>query len=134
MPVVLEVAAGTRPSMQVFGDDYGTRDGTCIRDYIHVDDLTDAHLAAMDYLSSHDDNLTVNLGTGHGYTVLEVIDAARRITGRDIAYTTAGKRPGDCAELVADASLAGDLIGWKAKRSDIDNIIESMWRVYSRSD
>jgi UDP-glucose 4-epimerase len=129
-PIVMETAAGIRDKMQVFGNDYNTPDGTCIRDYIHVNDLADAHVLAMEYVLEKKQNLTVNLGTGSGYSVLEVIEKARQVTGRPVTYEITGRRPGDPPDLYADCKLAAKLLNWKAKYSDIETIIKSMCPVY----
>ena len=129
-PIVMETAAGIRKSMQVFGNDYDTPDGTCIRDYIHVSDLATAHVKAMEYLLKENQNLTVNLGTGKGHSVLEVIDTARKVTGREIPYQITDRRPGDPANLVASCDLAEQLMGWKAQYSDLETIFETMKKVY----
>ncbi len=130
LPIVMEVAAGTRAKMQVFGSDYPTRDGTCIRDYIHVNDLATAHVKAMEYLASENRDLTLNLATGEGYTVLEVIKEAEKVSGRPISHDITGRRPGDPAELVAASGQAFETIGWKASHSDLKQLVESMWNVY----
>ena len=129
-PIVMETAAGIRKSMQVFGNDYDTPDGTCIRDYIHVSDLATAHVKAMEYLLKENQNLTVNLGTGKGHSVLEVIETARKVTGREIPYQITDRRPGDPANLVASCDLAERLMGWKAQYSDLETIFETMKKVY----
>ncbi len=129
-PIVMETAAGIRKMMQVFGDDYDTPDGTCIRDYIHVSDLATAHVKAMDYLMLENRNLTVNLGTGKGHSVLEVIQAAQKVTGKEIPYQITGRRPGDPAHLVASCDLAEKLLGWKAQYSDLETIFDTMKKVY----
>jgi UDP-glucose 4-epimerase len=129
-PIVMETAAGIRDKMQVFGNDYDTPDGTCIRDYIHVNDLADAHIRAMEYVLNHNQNLTVNLGTGSGYSVLEVIEKAQQVSGRQIQYEVIRRRPGDPPELYADCKLAARLLNWKARYSDIETIIKSMCPVY----
>ncbi len=130
LPIVMEVAAGTRPKMQVFGNDYPTRDGTCIRDYIHVNDLASAHLKAMEFIESEDRDLTLNLATGEGYTVLDVIKEAEKVCGRPIPHDITGRRPGDPAELVATSNQAFETIGWKAEYSTLTQLVESMWNVY----
>ncbi len=130
LPIVMEVAAGTRPKMQVFGDDYPTRDGTCIRDYIHVNDLATAHVKAMEYLASEDRDLELNLATGEGYTVLEVIQEAEKVCDKPIPHDITGRRAGDPAELVATSSQALETIGWKAHHSSLRTLIESTWNVY----
>ncbi|PKL90245.1 MAG: UDP-glucose 4-epimerase GalE [Ignavibacteriae bacterium HGW-Ignavibacteriae-2] len=129
-PIVMEVVSGERTGMQVYGNDYDTRDGSCIRDYIHVSDLAEAHLLALQYLEEKGENLIVNLGTGNGSSVLEVIESANRITGKNVRYEIIARRPGDPANLVASSDLAYKLLGWKAKYSDMDTIIKSMMPVY----
>jgi UDP-glucose 4-epimerase len=130
VPIIMEAAAGIRKEVQVFGSDYQTPDGTCIRDYIHVNDLAGAHALALDYLAKNRRSLTVNLGTGAGVSVLEVIEAARRITGKDITTRIVGRRPGDPARLTASSDLAGAVMGFKAEHSGIDTIIRTSWEVY----
>jgi len=129
-PIVMEVAAGLRDKMQVFGADFDTRDGTCIRDYIHVNDLATAHLKAMEYLLNEKKNLVVNLGTGEGQTVLEMINTAREVTNREIKYEITGRRAGDPQELIAGSDLAKEILGWQAECSDLNTILESMMKVY----
>lgn len=133
LPIVMEVASGRRAKLQVYGNDYPTRDGTCIRDYIHVNDLATAHVGAMEYLAKEDKDLVLNLATGDGYTVLEVIREAERACGHEIAHEIVGRRDGDPAELVAASTLAYERIGWKARYSDIGTLVESMWGVYRRA-
>lgn len=127
IPLVLQVALGQREAITVFGDDYPTPDGTCIRDYIHVDDLATAHLAALERLQPGK-GLKLNLGTGAGASVMEVIDACRRETGHAIPHKVAPRRPGDPAELVADASLARKTLDWTPKYVGIEPIVKSAWR------
>ena len=127
IPIVLEAAAGERTDVPVFGSDYPTPDGTAIRDYVHVTDLADAHIRALDYLRKGGKSDFVNLGTGDGYSVLEVIDAARRVTGREIPVRKGPRRPGDPARLVADAAKARRVLGWMPKMSDLPSIIGSAW-------
>ena len=115
-PYVLQVAVGRRPHVNVFGDDYPTRDGTGVRDYLHVVDLAKGHLAAMEHLDRFEGAKPVNLGTGRGYSVLEVIAAFSEAAGREIPYEIADRRAGDLAELYADPTLAAELIGWKAEK------------------
>ncbi|MDR1024886.1 MAG: UDP-glucose 4-epimerase GalE [Treponema sp.] len=130
VPIIMEAAAGIRKSMQVYGSDYDTPDGTCIRDYIHVSDLAAAHVKALEYIMQKGQSLTVNLGTGKGTSVTEVIEAARRITGRDIPVTITDRRPGDPAKLTASSDLALAAMNWKAEHSHIDTIIRTSWEVY----
>lgn len=130
LPIVMEVASGSRSKMQVFGDDYPTRDGTCIRDYIHVNDLATAHVSSMEYLEAQDRDLQLNLATGEGYTVLEVIQEAEKVSGNKVSYDMVGRREGDPAELVATSDRAEHQIGWKAKYSSLTQLVQSMWNVY----
>ena len=129
-PVVMEAAAGMRKKILVFGDDYDTPDGTCIRDYIHVSDLATAHLKAMDYILHKKENLVVNLGTGKGNSVMDIINTASRVVGKDIPYEVTGRRAGDPDHLVAGADLAEKLLGWKAQYSDAETIFKTMKEVY----
>lgn len=126
IPIVLQVALGQRDAITVFGDDYATPDGTCIRDYVHVDDLADAHLAALERLEPGK-GLCVNLGTGRGTSVRQIIQACREVTGHPIAEVMGQRRAGDPPELVADATLAEKVLGWKAKYTDVKAIAETAW-------
>jgi UDP-glucose 4-epimerase len=127
IPLVLRAAA-KNSAVSVFGDDYPTRDGSCVRDYIHVSDLCDAHLRALEWLSGGGRYDCFNLGNGDGATVLEVIEAARRVTGREIKINKARRRPGDPASLVADATKARRVLGWQPQRADIETIVGDAWR------
>ena len=129
MPYITQTAAGLRPCLQVFGDDYNTPDGTPIRDYIHVCDLADAHVAAMEYMDKggFEGMDYFNLGAGHGYSVLEVIQSFERSTGQKLNYKIAARREGDIEQIWADASKANRLLGWKAKRS-LDEMTLSAWK------
>jgi UDP-glucose-4-epimerase GalE len=127
IPIVLQVALGQRPHISVFGDDYATPDGTCIRDYIHVDDLGSAHVLALQRLRPGE-GLKLNLGTGRGYSVREVVDACRRATGHKIPAVIAARRPGDPPQLVADSTRAQTQLSWKPKYNDIDTIVVTAWR------
>lgn len=129
-PIVMEVAAGERNSMDVYGDDYNTEDGTCIRDYIHVTDLAEAHLKAMNYILENQKSIVLNLGSENGHSVFEVINAAEKVTGKKINYKIAPRRAGDPDKLVASSKLAKETISWEAKYSDLENIFSSMMRVY----
>jgi len=133
IPVIMETASGMRKELSIFGNDYDTRDGTCVRDYIHVNDLALGHAAALDYINKNDRNLTVNLGSETGTTVTEILEAARRITGQPIPATVTGRRSGDPAFLTASSKAARELLGWNAEHSDIDTLIRSTWDVYKRS-
>jgi len=130
LPIVMEVAAGSRNSMDVFGNDYETKDGTGVRDYIHVNDLASAHVKALDYLEKNDSFL-VNLATGDGYSVLDVIKETEAVTGQKINYTIVDRRPGDPAELIATSKQANELLNWKPQYSDLNTILKSMWNVYN---
>lgn len=130
LPRVMEVAAGMKSGMKVFGTDYDTRDGTCIRDYVHVTDLARAHVMALDYIAKNDKSLTVNLGTEKGTTVKEIIDAARKITGKEIPAEDVERRPGDPACLYATSQHARELLGWEPKYSDVDTLVKTTWEVY----
>jgi UDP-glucose-4-epimerase GalE len=128
IPLVLQVAAGQRREILVFGDDYDTPDGTCIRDYIHVEDLADAHALALDQLERGTKQLFVNLGTGHGYSVLDVIETSRRVTGHAIPARIVERRPGDPPRLISGGTLARDVLGWKPQRAELAQILEDAWR------
>ncbi|WP_157271257.1 UDP-glucose 4-epimerase GalE [Azohydromonas aeria] len=127
MPYVAQVAVGRRPFLQVFGGDYDTPDGTGVRDYIHVMDLAEGHVAALQRLFDVPGSLTVNLGTGRGYSVLEVVHAYQAASGRDIPYQVAPRRPGDVAACYADPRHAEALLGWKT-RHDLPRMCEDSWR------
>ncbi len=126
IPIVLQVALGQREKITIFGDDYATPDGTCVRDYIHVDDLGSAHLLALEKLESGK-GICVNLGTGRGTSVREIVEACREVTGHAIPEVMGQRREGDPPELIADATLAGELLGWKPKYTDARSIIETAW-------
>jgi len=127
IPRVLDAIVAGR-AVGVFGDDYDTPDGTCIRDYIHVDDLCSAHLLALDHLQRTQESITLNLGTGHGYSVREVIGAAAAVAGRDANVAIEPRRAGDPAVLVARADRAREVLGWRAQKSDLESMIASVWR------
>ena len=130
LPIIMEAAAGIREKLSIFGNDYPTPDGTCIRDYIHVTDLATGHLAAAEYLIRNRKSLTVNLGTGKGLSVKEMADKAKAITGVDFKVEYAARRPGDPADLVAKSELAHKLLGWKAVHSSVEDLISSSWNMY----
>ena len=132
IPLVLQAASGARAEIQVFGDDYDTPDGTCIRDYVHVEDLARAHAAALAKLQAGATEIAVNLGTGSGFSVLEVIETARRVTGRPIRHRVVARRPGDPPRLVSGGTRARDLLGWTPERPSIEDIVGDAWQFLSR--
>ena len=132
IPIIMETACGTRNEMQIFGNDYDTPDGTCIRDYIHVSDLAIGHTLALDYISKNEKSIIVNLGSENGYSVSEVLETSRKITGQSIPAKISGRRAGDPAKLTASSSLAHELLGWKAKYSDMETLIKTSWEVYKK--
>lgn len=125
IPLVLRAALGAAPPVQIFGADYPTPDGTAVRDYIHVDDLAAAHVRALQYLAAGGDSTAVNLATGNGYSVREIIAAAAKAVGHEVPQREAPRRAGDPPALVADASLAAEVLGWRAQCSDLDTIIRT---------
>lgn len=127
IPLALQAITGKRPPLQLFGQDYDTPDGTCIRDYIHVDDLASAHILAIEFLINGGDSGIFNLGSNHGYSVNEVIETAAKVTGQQLPFTYAARRPGDPATLVADASLAKKVLGWQPQYTDLTQIIAHAW-------
>ncbi len=130
LPIIMEAAIGKRDKLKIFGNDYDTPDGTCIRDYIHVSDLASAHTAALNYLQEKNRSEILNLGTETGTSVLEMLKAAEKVIGRSIAFEFSPRRPGDPARLTASAQTARQLLDWKPRHSDIDNIVRSTWAVY----
>jgi UDP-glucose 4-epimerase len=128
IPLVLQVAMGQREEILIYGDDYPTPDGTCIRDYVHVEDLATAHLAALEQLEGGVEHITCNLGSGRGFSVLEVIETARRVTGHEIPARVVARRAGDPAELTSGGTLAGDLLRWVPKRPGLEDILSDAWR------
>ncbi len=132
LPVIMEVATGQRPKLQIYGDDYPTRDGTCIRDYVHVSDLAAAHEMALRWIAEHDRSLIVNLGSENGASVKEVLETARRVTGRPIPAEVIARRPGDPAALVASSARARDILGWRPRFSDVETLVSSTWNVYRK--
>jgi UDP-glucose 4-epimerase len=127
VPNVLRAALGQIPAVSVFGNTYPTPDGTAIRDYIHVSDLGQAHILALDYLRAGRDSERINLGNGHGYSVMEVIETARQVTARPIAINIEPPRPGDPSRLVADAEKARTLLGWQPAQPDLASILRTDW-------
>jgi len=127
IPLILKTAKGERKSIKIFGTDYPTPDGTAIRDYIHVDDLAEAHILALEYLIDGGESDVFNLGYGHGYSVKEVVETAKKITGIDFPVEETDRRPGDPAVLVADSSKLKQKLGWKPKYDDLEYIIKTAW-------
>ena len=130
IPIAMEVAAGIREKMQVFGDNYDTHDGTGVRDYIHVSDLAIAHRKALNYISENDKDLLVNLATGEGHSVLDVINKSKEVSGRDIPFDIVGRRAGDPATVVAVSNRANKVLDWSTKYSDLDTLIRTSWDIY----
>ncbi|WP_434565199.1 UDP-glucose 4-epimerase GalE [Thermoanaerobacterium thermosaccharolyticum] len=128
IPLILQVPLGKRDCINVFGDDYETKDGTCIRDYIHVTDLADAHILALNKLRRDNSSATYNLGNGEGFTVNEVIDAARRVTGHPIPAKVVARRPGDPAKLVASSEKVIKELGWNPQHDTLEEIIDTAWK------
>jgi UDP-glucose 4-epimerase len=133
LPIVLETIMGKREKVEVFGTDYETGDGSCIRDYVHVTDLADAHLRALDYLNDKKEDLLVNLGTSNGLSVLEVLRIAREVCAAEFKFTLGPRRPGDPAVVLAKADLAEELLGWKPKHSDAHTLLKTTLRAYRQS-
>jgi len=133
LPIIMEVAAGKREKLEIFGDDWATPDGTCIRDYVHVTDLAWAHTLSIERLMGGGKSLTLNLGSETGISVKSMLETARRVTGKAIPAVTAPRRAGDPERVVASASKARDKLGWRTKRSDVETLIESTWRMYNES-
>jgi len=132
IPVVLQAILGVRPALTVFGTDYPTKDGTNVRDYIHVDDLADAHIAAMERLQTSR-AIICNLGTGNGFSVKEIMATAEKVTGKKVPVTFGARRPGDAIALYADPSRAKKLLGWEARHKDPESIIQSAWRWFEKN-
>ena len=132
IPLILDVAMGRRANIKIFGRDYPTKDGTCVRDYIHVLDLAEAHLLALGALNEKNSRLIYNIGNGQGFSVLEVIDSVRRVTGRPVAIEECPRRPGDPAVLVASSEKIKAELGWKPQFTELDQIIASAWQWHQK--
>lgn len=131
LPIILQVAQGVREKIMIFGDDYQTPDGTNVRDYVHPFDLADAHLLAVEYLRAGNESRAFNLGSATGFSNLEILEAARKVTGKEIPAEIADRRPGDPDTLIASSELAREILGWKPKFDNIETIIESAWAWHS---
>lgn len=127
IPIILQAAAGTRDGLQIFGDDYPTKDGTNVRDYVHVVDLADAHILAMKYLSEGHDSNAFNLGSATGFSNLEILNAARKVTGQPIPAKIGPRRPGDPSTLIAASDKARTILGWAPKFDDVEQVIATAW-------
>ncbi|HEY1298983.1 MAG TPA: UDP-glucose 4-epimerase GalE [Stellaceae bacterium] len=132
VPLALDAALGHRPSIDIYGTDYPTPDGTAVRDYVHVEDLASAHLLALEHLAAGRQSVALNLGTGRGFSVREVIAAAERVSGRTVPWRAAPRRPGDPPVLVADPRRAGEVLGWRPRMSDLDTIMRTAFAWHSR--
>ncbi|MBM9546373.1 UDP-glucose 4-epimerase GalE [Leptospira sp. 201903074] len=130
LPIIMEAAAGIRNGYEIFGTDYETKDGTCVRDYIHVSDLAKAHVLALDYIMSKNASLTVNLGSEAGYSVKEMADLSEKVVGKNIPHKTGPRRAGDPAKLLASSAKARELLNWKPIYSDAETLLSSMWNLY----
>lgn len=133
VPAIMEVAVGLRPELSLFGNDYPTKDGTGVRDYVHVSDLATAHVSALEKLMAGSDSMTVNLGSDGGLSVLEILEASRRISGKAIPARIVARRPGDPAKLVASSARARELLGWRADHSGLESIVASTWGAYRKA-
>jgi len=133
IPLLLDAAVSGKP-IQIFGNDYPTSDGTCVRDYIHVSDLAEAHVAALDHLMKGGGSAALNVGTGTGFTVMDVLRAVERVTGKSVPYQIAPRREGDAAELVADSTRLRQTLGWKPVRSELAAIVKDAWAFHQKTD
>jgi len=132
LPVIMETAAGIREKLEIFGDDWDTPDGTCIRDYVHVSDLAEAHALSLERLVSDGKSFIVNLGSENGISVKSMLDTARVVTGRPVPAVVVGRRAGDPVKVVASSAKAQELLGWRAVSSDVKTLIASTWSVYRK--
>lgn len=132
IPIILQVPLNQRAHLSIFGDDYETKDGTCIRDYIHIEDLVEAHILALEKLINGGESSLYNLGTGTGYSILEMVEAAKRVTGKDIPVQIAPRRVGDPAVLVASSQKAQEELAWTPQYTNVEDIIRSAWKFYQK--
>ncbi len=133
LPILMEAALGTRPYVEVYGDDYETPDGSCVRDYIHVTDLARAHVMALEKLFAGSESMTINLGTSLGLSVFEMIDEVKKISGKDFEVRVGARRPGDSTKLLADSSKALEVLNWKPEYSDLETIVKTTWEAYLKN-
>ncbi len=133
IPLVLDAASGRRKDVKIFGTDYDTEDGTCVRDYIHVTDLADAHIKALEYLYDKEESNVFNLGNGSGFSVKEVIEMAKKVTEKEILAVEGERRPGDPPVLVGTSEKAENIIGWKSRSADLSKIIETAWNWHQKA-
>ncbi len=133
VPIILQTALGQRDELTIFGDDYATQDGTCIRDYVHVVDLVEAHILALEYLKSEKQSNIFNLGSNTGFSVKEILNTAREVTGREIPATVAARRTGDPSTLIASSEKAKTILGWNPQYTDINDILASAWNWHKNS-
>jgi len=134
IPLILDAARGKREDIKIFGTDYPTPDGTCIRDYIHVTDLADAHIKALKYLEAGGSSEVFNLGNGNGFSVREVIEEARKVTGKEIKATETDRRPGDPPVLVGSSQKARDILKWQPQYDDLTKIISTAWEWHKKDN
>ena len=134
LPVIMDVATGKRDKLKIFGTDWPTKDGTGVRDYVHVSDLAIAHLKALLNIKKNNSSIILNLGSDNGVSVQEMLDTARRITKREIPSESVARRLGDPSKLVASSKLAFETLGWKAKYSDVNTLVESAWKIYEKAE
>jgi UDP-glucose 4-epimerase len=127
IPLILDAALGRRDSISVFGDDYDTEDGSCVRDYIHVNDIANAHIEGLRYLENGGENNVFNIGNGRGFSVKEVISVVKKVTGKDFPVNIEGRRPGDPGTLVADSNKIHEVLGWTPEYDTLESIIETAW-------
>ncbi len=133
LPIVMEVAVGARDHLQIFGNDYPTPDGTCVRDFIHVTDLATGHVDALRWIDEQESSVTVNLGTGVGVSVQQMVETARTVTGHGIPVRVTERRPGDPAELTASSTRAQQILGWQATHSSVEELVETSWKAYKHA-
>lgn len=133
IPLILDAAAGKREDIKIFGTDYPTPDGTCVRDYVHVIDLAQAHILALKYLMDGNESNNFNLGNGKGFSVKEMIDVTKKVTGIDFKVTEVERRAGDPPELVADSKKAKEILGWKPQYADLETIVSSAWKWHQKN-